>query len=400
MASWKKHGYVPTMLLLLALLSISLVDAQSPKPVISFEADKHQVAANEQVTLAWDFKNVNEAFFVWPGGKQEVLYGPGSKTVVFPGPGDYTVMLGAVYEGGEKQISIIFRVTGPQPQPVCTPPPCPAGGVLRCPEGQQCPGGCGVICVAPTRTWWVRGTVSDSIVGAALANVIVNCQGGSVLSSTRSLDDGTFDLTWEAPAEARPDGKCTTQLEGYHASEVVLGTAGADGSYQLQLALNPAIPQGDGEWAINYVATAKTAELGQSLGTVQEIAICSRKFEAGAMLWRSGDKRSAIVPLISPTGRFFLLDDSWDQQSIVFCPPPNVPGLYLPDRGLGWAWCTNQSMRDALGYSTEPQEVCDGPELGRMRDYRGGRLVWVPSWNKVIYLRWNGGLWYEYDFSP
>lgn len=36
--------------------------------------------------------------------------------------------------------------------PVCTPPPCPTGSKLNCPENKQCPGGCGVVCIKPTST--------------------------------------------------------------------------------------------------------------------------------------------------------------------------------------------------------------------------------------------------------
>ena len=37
------------------------------------------------------------------------------------------------------------------PAIVCTPPPCPAGGTLTCPPaGNGCPGGCGAVCVTPT----------------------------------------------------------------------------------------------------------------------------------------------------------------------------------------------------------------------------------------------------------
>jgi hypothetical protein len=283
---------------------------------------------------------------------------------------------------------------------MCTPPRCPAGAHLRCPDGQQCPGGCGVVCVGPTKTWRARGIVSDSIVAARLGGAIISCQGGTVGASTKSLADGTFDLTWDANAEARPDGRCTAQLNGFNAAQLALTQPGADGSYQLQFALKPVIPQGNGEWAINYVVARKAGELGQPLGGMQQISTCGRKFQNGAMIWRSGEKRSSIVPLIGPAGRFYLLDDTWDQHSSPPCPLPPAPGLYLPGAGLGWAWCQNQSIRESLGYSIEPKEICDGIQFGRMMDYQVGRLIWIQSWNKVIYLQWSGGFWYQYDFSP
>ena len=399
---WRRYGQALVVLLLLALLPNSLVDAQTPKPVVAFEADKYQVGPNQPVTLNWSMQNIDEASLVWPGGQPETLYGPGARTVSFPSAGDYTFTLRALYDGGEKQVSIIFHVAEQQqqPRPVCTPPPCPAGGKLRCPEGKQCPGGCGVVCVSPTKTWWVRGNVTDSVVGAPLGNVTISCQGGSVAASTKSSAYGTFELTWNANPEAKPDGRCTAQIDGFNISEVALTQPGADSSYQLQFSLQPDIPQGNGEWAINYVAAKKAAELGQPLGAMQQIATCARKFQNGGMLWRSGDKRSAIVPLIGPTSRFYLADDTWDQHSAPPCPQPTAPGLYLPDKGLGWSWCQNEGVRQELGYATEPQELCDGAQFGRMQDFQNGRLVWIQKWNKVIYLRWNGGFWYGFDFSP
>ena len=400
MAGRLKCGHVFALLVLLVLLSISPADAQSPLPVVTFDADRYRVNPSEPVTLDWNLQNIEDAVLVWPDGRQETLLGPGSKTILFPGPGDYAMTLRALFEGGEKQISIVFRVTGKQPQPVCTPPVCPAGAVLRCPDGEECPGGCGMVCMGPTRIWWVRGNVRDTIVGAGLGGVTVTCEGGTVSASTRSQADGTFDLTWQAPADAVPGGRCEVQFAGYNPAAALLATSGADGSYQLQFALEPIAKQNDGEWAINYVAGLKARELGLALGTAQPVTICARKFEHGGMLWRSGVKRGAIVSLVDPSGGFSLLDDTWDQHASPSCAPPSVPGLHLPDRGLGWAWCVNRPVRDTLGYSTEPQEVCDDSGPGRMQDYQNGRLLWVPSWNQVIYLRWENSLWYPYDFSP
>ena len=40
----------------------------------------------------------------------------------------------------------------PSPQAVCTPPLCEGDGILMCPEDEECPGGCGFICATPTPT--------------------------------------------------------------------------------------------------------------------------------------------------------------------------------------------------------------------------------------------------------
>jgi hypothetical protein len=47
------------------------------------------------------------------------------------------------------------------PMIVCTPPPCPTGGVLYCPD--SCPGGCGYRCAMPTATPTVANPLNSHI---------------------------------------------------------------------------------------------------------------------------------------------------------------------------------------------------------------------------------------------
>ncbi|MDD1681666.1 MAG: hypothetical protein LUQ35_08645 [Methanoregula sp.] len=50
-------------------------------------------------------------------------------------------------------VSAVMAASSPAPSVsvVCTPPVCPTGGTFSCPpEGNGCPGGCGVVCATPT----------------------------------------------------------------------------------------------------------------------------------------------------------------------------------------------------------------------------------------------------------
>ena len=311
----------------------------------------------------------------------------------------YAFTLRALYPGGEQQYWIIFRVQE-QPQVVCTPPPCPPGGRLVCPPGQTCPGGCGVVCQTTVQTWRAVGLVRDGIVGAPLGNVKVSCETGGTEVSAQSRADGSFDMSWQSQAGAALGVVCRAEIQGFEAAERLVEAPQNDDIYRLDFSLRPTFTQGDGGWAIQYVASRLVGELGSPIGPVQQLTICARRFENGAMLWRSGDRANAIMALMRNPLLVNLINDQWDQRSPVTCPPPNRPGLYLPDRGLGWAWCANEGVRQMLGYSTEPAEICNSPQLSRMQDFPNGRLVWVHSWNRVIYIKWSGATWSEFDFSP
>ncbi|MDW8102959.1 MAG: NBR1-Ig-like domain-containing protein [Anaerolineae bacterium] len=87
-----------------------------------------------------------------PGARSDV-----SINLVAPtAPGTYRANYQLQAPDGTRFGSIIWVqivVPGtPTPTPVliCTPPPCPPGGILVCPTPGACPGGCGVVCVTPT----------------------------------------------------------------------------------------------------------------------------------------------------------------------------------------------------------------------------------------------------------
>jgi len=207
-------------------------------------------------------------------------------------------------------------------------------------------------------------------------------------------------LSWQAPAGINPAGTCRAEYQGFDIAEQALGASQADGSYRVGFNLKPASVPSNGDWAIQYVAGRLGSQLGSPLGPIQQLTICARRFEGGAMIWRAGDKVSAIMALMNNPLLVNLIDDRWDQQSSITCPPPNRVDRYLPDRGLGWAWCTNQGVRQMLGYSTEPSEVCNASDLSRMQDFQNGRLIWIHHWNRVVYIKWSGAVWSDFNFSP
>jgi hypothetical protein len=383
--------------IMLAALFALVRPAEAQQPSIKFYASSYVIRPGETFVLNWEVVGSDEVYLVWPGSNQRVST-KGNMAVSLPNPGDFAFTLRALYPGGEQQYWIIFRVKE-QPQVVCTPPPCPPGGTLVCPAGQTCPGGCGVVCQTLVARR-VVGFLKDSIIGAPVANARITCKFDGAESSAQSRADGYFDVTLQSASGSSPKGTCRAEYAGFEAAEQSLGTPQPDGNYRLDFSLRPIFTQGDGEWAIQYVANRLAGELGNPIGPVQRPTICARRFENGAMIWRSGDAVSAIMALMRTPLLVNLLDDRWDQRSPITCPPPNRAGLYLPDRGLGWAWCTNQTVRQMLGYSTEPGEACNSPELSRMQDFQNGRLIWVHSWNRVVYIKWSGASWSDFDFSP
>lgn len=81
----------------------------------------------------------------------------------------------------------------PTPQPVCTPPACQAGEVLRCPG--DCPGGCGYECVTPT-----PGPSANLLVNGSFEEGFVEGQGMGVgwgRFQNGNVFAGWYDDTWE-----------------------------------------------------------------------------------------------------------------------------------------------------------------------------------------------------------
>ncbi|MCD4687560.1 MAG: hypothetical protein K8S97_16655, partial [Anaerolineae bacterium] len=84
----------------------------------------------------------------------------------------------------------------------------------------------------------------------------------------------------------------------------------------------------------------------------------TQPFERGAMFWR-GDTRQIYT--LATSGQFWQVPDSWAEGMPADDPAYGPPGGFLqPVRGFGLVWRSNGSIRDALGWATQPEAQYDG----------------------------------------
>ncbi len=93
---------------------------------------------------------------------------------------------------------------------------------------------------------------------------------------------------------------------------------------------------------------------------VDEMA--KEEFEEGLMLWRGGTDQTIVL---YSDYEWALYDGTWKEGDPHIHPDcesmiPPTTSLYLPVRGFGELWCTNESVRDRLGWATEQERACSG----------------------------------------
>ncbi|MCS7179252.1 MAG: NBR1-Ig-like domain-containing protein [Anaerolineae bacterium] len=203
----------------------------------------------------------------------------------------------------------------PTTAPVCTPPPCPSGGILMCPTPGTCPGGCGVICVTPTTMAPVCTPPSCPSGGILVCPTPGACPGGC----------GVVCLT-------PTPGPCTTVDP---ALAPVVGIASTFG-------VNPGCPTGP---SFSIYGAFQKFETNPENPNPQT--------HMGAfMIWRSDTRKIYALGMgseyTSPThnGRWLgVYDDRWDESQPPVhpvCAGMSVPsGFQLPVRGFGKVWCEN-----------------------------------------------------------
>lgn len=95
-------------------------------------------------------------------------------------------------------------------------------------------------------------------------------------------------------------------------------------------------------------------------------------FESGYMVWVDdlgpGGEAGIYVlyddDVFSPRWDFFT--DAWEEGEPLCDVGEAPPGLYQPERGFGKLWCEQESVRDRLGWATEPET--GGYETAVQRD--------------------------------
>lgn len=77
-------------------------------------------------------------------------------------------------------------------------------------------------------------------------------------------------------------------------------------------------------------------------------------FEGGVMIWVGGQDRIIVLYADNQYPKVSNHTDDWDGGEICNLGPPPADRLH-PERGFGYLWCTNQTVRDRLGWAVEPE---------------------------------------------
>lgn len=89
-------------------------------------------------------------------------------------------------------------------------------------------------------------------------------------------------------------------------------------------------------------------------GMVQSLPAAFESFENGFMIWLETNKKIYIF-LNNSIGMHSIYDDTWSGEDIAWEETP-PSGHYLPQRGFGWLWMNNETVRANLGWATAPEQ--------------------------------------------
>jgi len=273
---------------------------------------------------------------------------------------------------------------------MCTPPACASGEVYYCPD--ECPGGCGTICVTPTPEPVAGAPVIQSftadrasIVEGETVNVTWQATGGTeayiMWMGGAGLMDGLGNLD--------PDGG--TAAIAPKRGPVVLQVRNNVGTTEAQLALTIAC-------ANAWVSELAPAMEGKCPHPAEIGWAAQQPFEHGFMLWLQPS--NAIYVFFDNYGghSYRVYTDNFkegDPESDPNLTPP--AGLLQPVRGFGLVWRTYPEVRDNLGWATAPES---GFETWR-QSYQGFGMhnltIWLKDINQRVYkLNPMGSVWEIY----
>ncbi|HEY0071765.1 MAG TPA: zf-HC2 domain-containing protein [Chloroflexia bacterium] len=142
------------------------------------------------------------------------------------------------------------------------------------------------------------------------------------------------------------------------------------------------------------------ADVRERLGcpTVPEepvVPAAQQHFQAGYMFWR-GDTRTIYVFLQSGPhdvyGNWFEFKDTWEEGEPVPTVEGGVPdGAYIPVRGFGKLWANNSTLRQKLGYATEPEASVDAV----WQPFEHGRALWTSD--RTIRIMYEDSIWQHFE---
>ncbi|MCS7283267.1 MAG: NBR1-Ig-like domain-containing protein [Anaerolineae bacterium] len=284
---------------------------------------------------------------------------------------------------------------------VCTPPPCPPGGVLVCPTPGGCSGGCGVVCTTPTAPpsglailsftaevttpspetqrvtfhWRTSGATQAFIYTASCLRFMSRWEASPPQEGWLTLDP-----YW--PVCRNPEFTFQAlDAAGHSASISIIVPASCRHSFFFPT---------DRRECPNYPPRTTWA--------------AEQPFERGFMIWLQevclGDQTRSEIIVFRNDGRYWAYRDTFvegEPESDPTLVPP--PGLYQPIRGFGKLWRTHPSVREALGWATAPEQgfytqyqehfayILGGGKFFLRR--LNGKVVVLQAWD----VRRSGGSW-------
>ncbi|MBC7225946.1 MAG: hypothetical protein H5T61_01755, partial [Thermoflexales bacterium] len=245
--------------------------------------------------------------------------------------------------------------------PVCTPPPCPSGGVLMCPTPGACPGGCGVVCVTPTAP-----PPSGLAILAFTAEVVqdlppagkrirfywrtTGATGAGIWSGTQMR----FPLYWEATPPGEGTRTVDIGMTLYRDPVMTLVARDAAGNSVQATAVV--------SWPCRYSYFFPTSERTCPAYEASTTWAAEEPFERGRMIWLQEVRTESnvyqkVILVLYNDGRYEKYADTFvdgEMESDPSIVPP--AGLYQPIRGFGKLWRTNSHVRDGLGWATAPEQ--------------------------------------------
>ncbi len=244
--------------------------------------------------------------------------------------------------------------------PVCTPPPCPSGGILTCPTPGACPGGCGVVCVTPSAPpsgpailSFTAEVVRDLPPAGKRIRFSWRTQGAThagIWSGTQSR----FPRYWEATPPG--EGTLTVDIGVTYYRDPAMTLVATDGAGHEARA-SVVVP-----WACQYSWFFPTDNRACPAYEASTTWAAEEPFERGRMIWLQEVRTEStvyqkVILVFYNDGRYEKYADTFvdgEPESDPSIVPP--AGLYQPIRGFGKLWRTNTGVRERIGWATAPEQ--------------------------------------------